>query len=133
MLNTCRLNRGTEKPTLLLVSLRSGHVGIDMTFATDLFFLDRWWNSSSELQMESRADRFVSAEQFNLSEYVNIHFYNIRGSVEEYQLWVQSQKNKEELRLLGRGLEHQQTIGEEDTERLTLFRMMERFFNPYLL
>jgi non-specific serine/threonine protein kinase len=42
---------------LLLLSLRAGGVGLNLTSASYVFHFDRWWNPAVETQAEDRAHR----------------------------------------------------------------------------
>jgi SNF2 family DNA or RNA helicase len=46
-----------DRRTLLLLSLRAGGVGLNLTAASYVFHFDRWWNPAVEAQAEDRAHR----------------------------------------------------------------------------
>jgi len=64
-------------PPLLLVSLRAGGTGLNLTRATAVIHYDRWWNPAVEDQASDRAHR--------IGQLRNVHVYRMvtRGTVEE--------------------------------------------------
>ncbi len=48
--------RDRERPVMVL-SLRAGGIGLNLTAATAVFHFDRWWNPAVEAQAEDRAHR----------------------------------------------------------------------------
>jgi len=70
-----RFQKG-DAPVLLL-SLRAGGVGLNLTAATHVFHFDRWWNPAVENQATDRAYRIGQ------SRTVLVHKYLVRGTLEE--------------------------------------------------
>jgi SNF2 family DNA or RNA helicase len=61
----------------LVISLRAGGVGLNLTSASRVFHFDRWWNPAVELQAEDRAHRIGQSRP------VHVYAYLCTGTVEE--------------------------------------------------
>lgn len=48
---------GADAPTVLLMSLKAGGVGLNLTAADQVFLMDPWWNPAAEDQAADRAHR----------------------------------------------------------------------------
>ena len=68
--------RGEQHPVLIL-SLRAGGVGLNLTAATHVFHFDRWWNPAVENQATDRAYRIGQTRT------VQVHKFVVRGTLEE--------------------------------------------------
>src|SRR5207247_2898231 len=64
-------------PRVLVVSLRAGGLGLNLTAANHVFHFDRWWNPAVENQATDRAHRI--GQQRN----VQVHKFIAVGTVEE--------------------------------------------------
>ena len=64
-------------PPLLLVSLRAGGTGLNLTAASQVIHYDRWWNPAVEDQATDRAWRIGQHRT------VNVHKLVCQGTVEE--------------------------------------------------
>jgi SNF2 family DNA or RNA helicase len=64
-------------PPLLLVSLRAGGTGLNLTAASQVIHYDRWWNPAVEDQATDRAWRIGQHRT------VNVHKLVCEGTVEE--------------------------------------------------
>lgn len=62
---------------ILLVSLKAGGVGLNLTAATHVFHFDRWWNPAVENQATDRAYRIGQMRT------VHVHKFVVRGTLEE--------------------------------------------------
>ncbi len=62
---------------ILLVSLKAGGVGLNLTAATHVFHFDRWWNPAVENQATDRAYRIGQTRT------VHVHKFVVRGTLEE--------------------------------------------------
>jgi len=67
----------TGKNPILLLSLKAGGVGLNLTAATHVFHFDRWWNPAVENQATDRAYRIGQTRT------VQVHKYIVRGTLEE--------------------------------------------------
>ena len=66
-----------EGPPLLLVSLKAGGTGLNLTAASQVIHYDRWWNPAVEDQATDRAWRIGQGRT------VNVHKLVCEGTVEE--------------------------------------------------
>jgi superfamily II DNA or RNA helicase len=66
-----------QGPPLLLLSLRAAGVGLNLTRATRVVHLDRWWNPAVETQATDRAHRIGQEQR------VMVHLMVTQGTVEE--------------------------------------------------
>ncbi|MFM9996484.1 MAG: SNF2-related protein [Phycisphaerales bacterium] len=62
---------------ILIVSLKAGGVGLNLTAATHVFHFDRWWNPAVENQATDRAFRIGQTRR------VQVHKFIVRGTLEE--------------------------------------------------
>jgi superfamily II DNA or RNA helicase len=75
-----------DGPPVLLVSLRAGGTGLDLTAADHVFLLDPWWNPAVEDQAADRAHRIGQTRP------VLVHRLVARETVEERILELQARK-----------------------------------------
>ncbi|HEX2486288.1 MAG TPA: DEAD/DEAH box helicase [Myxococcota bacterium] len=73
-------------PPVLLVSLRAGGTGLNLTAADHVFLLDPWWNPAVEDQAADRAHRIGQTRP------VLVHRLVARDSIEESMLALQARK-----------------------------------------
>ena len=76
------------KITVLLATLRSSGVGLNLTVASRLVLFDPWWNASVENQAIDRIHRFGQTED------VIIYRFIIKDSIEEKMLAMQKRKSQ---------------------------------------
>ncbi len=72
-----RFQEDPRGPQLFLLSLKAGGVGLNLTRASHVFHIDRWWNPAVENQATDRAYRIGQAKR------VMVHKFITSGSVEE--------------------------------------------------
>jgi SNF2 family DNA or RNA helicase len=65
------------EPSLFILSLRAGGVGLNLTKANHVFHFDRWWNPSVENQATDRAFRIGQRKN------VFVHKFVVVGTLEE--------------------------------------------------
>jgi SNF2 family DNA or RNA helicase len=72
-----RFQEDENAPPLLLISLRAGGVGINLTRATHVVHYDRWWNPAVEDQATDRA--------YRIGQHRNVQVYKLvcQGTYEE--------------------------------------------------
>lgn len=75
-----------EGPSVLLLSLKAGGVGLNLTAADHVYFLDPWWNPAVEDQAADRAYRIGQVNP------VLVHRLVARDTVEERVLALQAEK-----------------------------------------
>lgn len=62
-------NRENSGPKVMLLSLTSGGVGLNLVGANHLFLLDLHWNPQLESQAEDRIYRFGQKRAVNIYKY----------------------------------------------------------------
>ncbi len=75
-------------PPVMLISLRAGGTGLNLTAADHVFLLDPWWNPAVEDQAADRAHRIGQDKP------VFVHRLVARGTVEEGILALQQRKRE---------------------------------------
>ncbi|KAK9679977.1 DNA helicase rad5 [Basidiobolus ranarum] len=72
--------------TVMLASLRSAGVGLNLTAASRVFMLDPWWNAPVEAQTIDRVHRIGQKKNVLVTRFI------VRGTVEEKMLKIQERK-----------------------------------------
>jgi SNF2 family DNA or RNA helicase len=72
-----RFQKADGSSPILLLSLKAGGVGLNLTAATHVFHFDRWWNPAVENQATDRAYRIGQTRT------VQVHKFVVRGTLEE--------------------------------------------------
>ncbi|MAG29561.1 MAG: helicase [Deltaproteobacteria bacterium] len=78
--------QGEHGPPVMLLSLRAGGTGLNLTAADHVFLLDPWWNPAVEAQAADRAHRIGQQRP------VVVHRLIARGTVEEGILMLHERK-----------------------------------------
>jgi SNF2 family DNA or RNA helicase len=73
---------------LLLLSLRAGGVGLNLTAASYVFHFDRWWNPAAETQAEDRTQRIGQTKP------VHVYSYLCANTVEERVATILAEKRQ---------------------------------------
>ncbi|KAF9549586.1 DNA helicase rad5 [Mortierella hygrophila] len=73
--------------TVMLISLRAGGVGLNLTAASRVYMLDPWWNYAIESQAIDRVHRIGQTKPVIVKRFI------IQDSVEEKILSIQNRKN----------------------------------------
>ena len=94
MLNAFR----TTRMPVLLVSLKSGSVGLNLNSASRVIMLDMWWNPAIEEQAIDRVHRIGQTRR------VVVHKLMIKNSVDERILKLQKDKKEQANGALGDGV-----------------------------
>ncbi|KAJ5508666.1 hypothetical protein N7527_010809 [Penicillium freii] len=76
----------TLAPTVLLISLRAGGVGLNLTTASNVFVMDPWWSFAIEAQAIDRVHRMGQTRDVNVTRFV------VKDSIEGRMLRVQERK-----------------------------------------
>ncbi|KAL3460384.1 SNF2 family N-terminal domain-containing protein [Aspergillus heterothallicus] len=80
-------NPPTETPpTVLLISLRAGGVGLNLTSANNVFMMDPWWSFAIEAQAIDRVHRMGQTQDVNVVRFIT------KESIEGRMLKVQERK-----------------------------------------
>ena len=78
--------RGDNSASILLVSLKAGGTGLNLTAADTVVHLDPWWNPAVEEQATARAHRIGQDQP------VFVYKLVVEGSIEERMLELQARK-----------------------------------------
>ncbi|KAF2087936.1 DNA repair protein, RAD5 [Saccharata proteae CBS 121410] len=76
----------TKRGTVLLLSLRAGGVGLNLTAAKRVFMMDPWWSFAVEAQAIDRVHRMGQESEVRVKRFV------VKGSIEEKMLKIQERK-----------------------------------------
>jgi DNA repair protein RAD5 len=76
----------SPKPYVLLLSLRAGGVGLNLTCANKVFMMDPWWSFAVEAQAIDRVHRMGQERE------VKVVRFCVEGSIEEKMLRIQERK-----------------------------------------
>ncbi|MEZ0166577.1 DEAD/DEAH box helicase [Kineococcus sp. LSe6-4] len=88
---------GSDGPGVMLLSLRAGGTGLNLTAANHVVHVDRWWNPAVEDQATDRAFRIGQHRQVQVRKLVSV------GTVEERVDAVISRKRDLADRVVGSG------------------------------
>jgi len=80
--------RTAEDVKILLMSLKAGGLGLNLTEARYVFLLDPWWNPAVEDQAIDRVHRFGQKQDVFVSR------FTIKDTVEQRILELQEKKRK---------------------------------------
>jgi SNF2 family DNA or RNA helicase len=72
-----RFQNDPEGPQILILSLKAGGTGLNLTRANHVFHIDRWWNPAVENQATDRAFRIGQTRN------VQVHKFVCTGTLEE--------------------------------------------------
>ena len=75
-----------EKGVVLLLSLRAGGVGLNLTAAKRVFMMDPWWSFAVEAQAIDRVHRMGQEEEVKVVRFI------VEGSIEGRMLKIQERK-----------------------------------------
>jgi SNF2 family DNA or RNA helicase len=78
----------TNVPSVFLISLKAGGVGLNLTAADYVFIADPWWNPAAEAQARDRSHRIGQTKPVFSYKFIS------RGTIEEKITRLQNQKNK---------------------------------------
>lgn len=82
---------------VLLISLKAGGVGLNLTCASVIIMTDPWWNFAVEDQAMDRVHRLGQLRD------VEVYRLIVRNSVEERLLALQEKKRSLSLQAIGEG------------------------------
>ncbi|KAJ5107128.1 hypothetical protein N7456_003803 [Penicillium angulare] len=75
-----------SSPTVLLISLRAGGVGLNLTVANNVFLMDPWWSFAVEAQAIDRVHRMGQTRDVSVTRFI------VKDSIEGRMLRVQDRK-----------------------------------------
>ena len=76
----------SKKGVVLLLSLRAGGVGLNLTMAKRVYMMDPWWSFAVEAQAIDRVHRMGQTDEVKVCRFI------VRESVEERMLKIQDRK-----------------------------------------
>lgn len=103
---------GETKVSILLLSLKAGGVGLNLTVASKAFLMDPHWNNAIEFQAIDRIHRVGQCKDVKVVRFIT------EGSIEERMLQIQEKKNQ-----LGEAL----TITDEERRKRKLEELQSLF------
>ena len=78
--------KSSKKGVVLLLSLRAGGVGLNLTAASRVFMMDPWWSFAVEAQAIDRVHRMGQEDAVKVVRFI------VEGSIEEKMLRIQDRK-----------------------------------------
>lgn len=75
-----------KSPAVLLISLRAGGVGLNLTAASNVFMMDPWWSFAIEAQAIDRVHRMGQLRDVSVTRFI------VKDSIEGRMLRVQERK-----------------------------------------
>ncbi|KAJ5587417.1 DNA repair protein rad5 [Penicillium hispanicum] len=84
--STSKSSSSKPSPTVLLISLRAGGVGLNLTAANHVFLMDPWWSFAIEAQAIDRVHRMGQMRDVSVTRFV------VKDSIEGRMLRVQERK-----------------------------------------
>ncbi|KYO33941.1 helicase-like transcription factor isoform X1 [Alligator mississippiensis] len=84
----CFQSSQAGSPTIMLLSLKAGGVGLNLTAASRVFLMDPAWNPAAEDQCFDRCHRLGQKQAVIITKFV------VKNSVEENMLSIQNKKRK---------------------------------------
>ncbi|XP_055501679.1 LOW QUALITY PROTEIN: helicase-like transcription factor [Leucoraja erinacea] len=99
-------------PTIMLLSLKAGGVGLNLTAASRVFLMDPAWNPAAEDQCFDRCHRLGQTRDVVITKFI------VKDSVEENMMKIQSKK--QELVVGAFGSKQQQQIKQSRIEEIKI-------------
>ncbi|OJJ51004.1 hypothetical protein ASPZODRAFT_155995 [Penicilliopsis zonata CBS 506.65] len=81
-----KAHASSSSPSVLLISLRAGGVGLNLTAANHVYMMDPWWSFAIEAQAIDRVHRMGQLRDVNVTRFV------VKNSIEGRMLRVQERK-----------------------------------------
>ncbi|MBW3560908.1 MAG: DEAD/DEAH box helicase [Actinobacteria bacterium] len=107
-----RFQEDEDAPPILLVSLRAGGTGLNLTRATEVLHFDRWWNPAVEDQATDRVHRIGQTRP------VTVHTLVTGGTVEERIAELLERKRELAQAVVGEGEAWITELGDEELRDL---------------
>ncbi len=104
-------------PSVFILSLRAGGVGLNLTRANQVFHFDRWWNPAVEDQATDRAFRIGQTRR------VQVYKFVVAGTLEERIHELIESKQALAQNIVGSGEDWLAEINAEELRRLLELRM----------
>nr|XP_033813689.1 helicase-like transcription factor isoform X2 [Geotrypetes seraphini] len=84
----CFQSSAPESPTIMLLSLKAGGVGLNLTAASRVFLMDPAWNPAAEEQCFDRCHRLGQKKEVIITKFI------VKNSVEENMVKIQDKKRE---------------------------------------
>jgi hypothetical protein len=112
-----RFQEPNGDPRVLVMSLRAGGLGLNLTAASHVFHFDRWWNPAVEDQASDRAHRIGQ------TRVVQVHKMVCAGTIEERIDELIAGKRDLAARIVDRGVESTLSeLGDDELAELVALR-----------
>lgn len=112
-----RFQNDPDGPRILLLSLKAGGTGLNLTRANHVFHVDRWWNPAVENQATDRAFRIGQTRN------VQVHKFVCTGTLEERINDIIESKKQLAEQTVGAG---EDWLTEMDTDQLRSLLLLDR-------
>ncbi|MFM2433035.1 MAG: hypothetical protein RLZZ511_4249 [Cyanobacteriota bacterium] len=112
-----RFQADPQAPSVFILSLKAGGVGLNLTRANHVFHFDRWWNPAVENQATDRVFRIGQVRN------VQVHKFVCTGTLEERIHEMIEGKKALAEQVIGTG---EGWLGDLDTERLRELLVLDR-------
>jgi SNF2 family DNA or RNA helicase len=112
-----RFQNDPQGPRIMILSLKAGGVGLNLTRANHVFHFDRWWNPAVENQATDRVFRIGQTKN------VQVHKFVCTGTVEEKINDMIESKKQLAQQVVGAG---EEWLSELDTDQLRNLLLLDR-------
>ena len=112
-----RFQHDPQGPRIMILSLKAGGVGLNLTRANHVFHFDRWWNPAVENQATDRVFRIGQTRN------VQVHKFVCTGTLEEKIHEIIESKRALAEQVVGTG---EQWLTELDTDQLRDLLLLDR-------
>ncbi len=112
-----RFQQDPQGPPILILSLKAGGTGLNLTRANHVFHFDRWWNPAVENQATDRVFRIGQTRN------VQVHKFVCTGTLEEKIHHLIESKKELAEQVVGEG---EQWLTELDTDSLRNLLLLDR-------
>ena len=112
-----RFQHDPDGPRILILSLKAGGTGLNLTRANHVFHVDRWWNPAVENQATDRAFRIGQTRN------VQVHKFVCTGTLEERINDIIESKKQLAEQTVGAG---EEWLTDMDTDQLRSLLLLDR-------
>ena len=112
-----RFQHDPQGPSMMILSLKAGGVGLNLTRANHVFHFDRWWNPAVENQATDRVFRIGQTRN------VQVHKFVCTGTLEEKIHDMIESKKQLAAQVVGAG---EEWLTEMDTDQLRNLLILDR-------
>ena len=112
-----RFQQDPQAPRIMILSLKAGGVGLNLTRANHVFHFDRWWNPAVENQATDRAFRIGQTRN------VQVHKFVCSGTLEERIHDLMESKKELAEQVIGEG---ENWLSNLDTNQLRDLLLLDR-------